>query len=340
MSGDTSDAYQFGLLLVPGFSHLGMSLVIEPLFIANWITGCQLFDWQTLSVDGLAVPASSGAQVPVAQPLGTEHSFDTVLVLASFDARQSARDARVLSWLRWLDRSGTEVGAVETGSEILADAGILGTSPVPTHWYNSEGMRERHPELQLTDGLFTIAHSRPISAGASTTIDMMLALIGRQAGHDLAQDVSQHLLHSARSEVTRQRPFSDPLHTPAANDPIARAFDAMAAQIENPVPCAAIARAAGVSERHLQRLFQERLGRGIAESYLILRMERAHQLVQQTDLSITEIGISCGFSALETFSRTYRKVFKVAPSKDRRQSINNTVFRRLKPDGRRSTQTL
>jgi AraC family transcriptional regulator, carnitine catabolism transcriptional activator len=80
----------------------------------------------------------------------------------------------------------------------------------------------------------------------------------------------------------------------------------MAATIDEPKPCTKIAEMVGVLERHLQRMFQKQLGSGMAQVYHLLRMERVHQLVQQTDLTITQIAVACGFSSLEVFSRTYR----------------------------------
>jgi AraC family carnitine catabolism transcriptional activator len=53
--------------------------------------------------------------------------------------------------------------------------------------------------------------------------------------------------------------------------------------------------------------------------------------VQQTDLPLTEIALACGFASLAVFSRTYRRRFGVAPSRDRRQSVGNTVFRPSPP---------
>jgi AraC family carnitine catabolism transcriptional activator len=65
----------------------------------------------------------------------------------------------------------------------------------------------------------------------------------------------------------------------------------------------------------------------------MLRMERAHQLVQLTDLTITEVAVACGFASLEVFSRSYRKAFNVSPSRDRRQSVDSSVFRLGHPGG-------
>jgi AraC family carnitine catabolism transcriptional activator len=327
MTAENPKTNRFGLMLAPGFSYLAMAMVIEPLFIANWIAGRPLFSWNTLSTDGFAVSASNSVQVAVDLPLGTTERFDVVLVLASFDARKAAANTQLLKWLRWIERSGAAVGAIETGSEILAAAGMIGDHTAPVHWYNSEGMRERYPDALVTDTLFDISARRPISAGATSTLDMMIALIARMAGQQLADEVAQHLLLQARQGSDRQRGRSAGDQVPAARDPVARAQQIMASTISEPKSCAKIAEMVGVSERHLKRLFQQQLGAGMARIYQTLRMERAHQLVQLTDLTITEIAVACGFSSLEVFSRTYKKTFNIAPNRDRRQSIDSSVFR-------------
>ncbi|CAN7698149.1 GlxA family transcriptional regulator [Rhizobium sp. LjRoot254] len=333
MSIENPGSHRLGLVLVPGFSYLAMAMAIEPLFIANWIARRQLFSWNTLSTDGFAVTASNGMQTPVDHPLGTTERFDVVLVLASFDARQAATDARLLKWLRWAERGGAEVGAIETGSEILAAAGMMEDHTAPVHWYNIEGMRERYPSVNVTDTLFSLAARRPISAGASATLDMMIALVARAAGQELANEVAQHLLLQKRHGNDRQQTLDIRDQGVAARDPVARARQIMASTIDEPKSCTRIAEMVGVSERHLQRLFQQQLGSGMAQVYHMLRMERAHQLVQLTDLTITEVAVACGFSSLEVFSRTYRKAFHVSPSRDRRQSVDSSVFRLGHPGG-------
>lgn len=320
--------HRFGLVLVPGFSYLALAMAIEPLFIANWLARRRVFSWNTLSTDGFAVAASNGIQSAVDYPLGTTERFDVVLVLASFDAREAASDNRLLKWLRWAERAGAEVGAIETGSEILAAAGLMEDHRAPVHWYNIEGMRERYPDVNVTDTLYSLSARRPISAGASATLDMMTALIARIAGQELANEVAQHLLLQKREGDDRQQTSDNRDQGTVARDPVTRARHIMASTIDEPLPCPKIAAMVGVSERHLQRLFQQRLGSGMAQAYHMLRMERAHQLVQQTELTITQIAVACGFSSLEVFSRTYRKAFSVSPSKDRHQSVDSSVFRR------------
>jgi AraC family carnitine catabolism transcriptional activator len=331
MNSTASSFYRFGLLLVPGFSQLAAALVTEPLFIANWLAGRPLFGWTTLSADGFAVPPSSGGLVAVNAPLTSEVPFDTVLVIASFDPRSPASDPRIVQWLRRASRAGVRIGAVETGGEILATAGLLTEQDTPIHWYNAKGSQERHPDLRVTETLFGLADGRPLSAGGTATLDMMLDLIARLAGEDLAAEVGKHLLVEGRRPGSRPQPSVGGVLAPAGFGPpqydaVARVHAMMEENLEEPVPCVELARAAGLSIRHLQRLFRARLGRGMEATYRELRLAKAHQLVQQTEVSLTEISLACGFSSLEVFSRAYRSRFGVAPSRDRRQSIESSVY--------------
>jgi AraC family carnitine catabolism transcriptional activator len=318
--------HRITIVLAPGFSFLALPLVTEPLFIANWIAGKPLFAWQRLSVDGLAVETSSGMQIPVEGPLGQSDTADTVLVLASFQAREATQDPRLLAWLRRMARTGATIGAVETGSEILAAAGLLDNERAAVHWYNIESFRERYPAVQAMAGLYTHAGRRITSAGATATLDLMLDLIGREVGTALASEVADHMLvgglrpaEGAQAGQALSRP---------ASDPVAKAQAIMEDTVAEPLTSAALARSAGVSLRQLQRLFRHKTGMSVAQAYRTVRLNRAHQLVQQTGLSLTEISAACGFGALESFSRSYRRTFGVPASLDRSQSVKSTVLRR------------
>jgi AraC family carnitine catabolism transcriptional activator len=323
---------RIGLVLVPGFSHLGLTLVTEPLFVANWLARRPLFRWTTLSADGLAVAASSGTSLAVDQPLMPAQPFDIALVVASFDSRSAAADARVMQWLRRAARAGVRVGGVETGCEIVAAAGLLDGVDLPVHWYNFAGAQERLPQIRAARRLHALDRGRPLSAGGMATFDLVLDLIAREQGPELAREVALHLISDGPRPGTQAQ--SLPLAPPVAAAPPARDADpalAARAQIEasldDPAPLAALAAAAGCSLRHLQRLVRARFGQSLRDLRAELRMAAAHQRVQQTDLPLTEIAVACGFSSLAVFSRSYRRRFGVPPSRDRRQSTDASVFR-------------
>jgi AraC family transcriptional regulator, carnitine catabolism transcriptional activator len=322
-----SDIMRFGILLVPGFSHLALTLITEPLFIANWLCGKRCFQWTTLSVDGTPVTSSSRMVLPVDRSLAGDMAFDIILVVASFDSRAAATQRPLLQWLRRAARSGVQVGGVETGAEIVAAAGLLQGVAVPVHWYNISGATERLPNLRMTRELYVHAPGRPLSAGGTATLDLMHGLIARSAGPALADEVALHLLADRPRPATQAQPgLAGPL--PAAkDDPAAMVLHLVQNALDDPMSVADLARRAGLSARHLQRVFKGRFGVGVSRMQLDLRMAAAHQLVQQTDVALTEVAAACGFASLSSFSRAYRARFGKPARTDRRQTPQNTVFR-------------
>lgn len=90
-------------------------------------------------------------------------------------------------------------------------------------------------------------------------------------------------------------------------------------------------RRVGLSLRQLERRFKAELQRSLLQHYRLIRIRKAHQLLQQTELSVTDVAFSCGFSSPEYFCRLYRAFFSCLPSRDRLQSTTAPVLRRRTP---------
>jgi AraC family transcriptional regulator of adaptative response / DNA-3-methyladenine glycosylase II len=74
-----------------------------------------------------------------------------------------------------------------------------------------------------------------------------------------------------------------------------------------------LAQRLGISTRHLRRLFHDRLG---ATPDQLARSRRAHfarRLLDDSDLSVTEIAFAAGFGSLRQFNRAMRDVFRATP---------------------------
>jgi len=317
-----------GLLLLPAFSHLAMSAVIEPLFIANWLSGRPLYRWRTLSLDGRPAVASSEVKAVVDAGLEDRIDYDSLFVLASFDLKGLTKDRALKAWLRRVARHGATIGSIETASEIVAAAGLLDDIAVAMHWDNLEGFAESHPRCKAVATLYTSAPGRLTCAGHSAILDMMLHLIEQEQGAELATEVAAHLMlpRWRRGDEDQPAPWVTARRTV---DPVLeKALAQMEGHIEEPLSCSVIARRVGVSSRQLQRLFARALGTTPVKHYQRIRLSRAHALLQQTDLSVTEIAVGAGFGSLEHFCRLYRRQFNCRPRDDRRQSVAAPVLRR------------
>jgi len=317
-----------GLLLLPAFSHLAMSAIVEPLFIANWLSGRTLYRWRTMSRDGRPALTSGEMKVPVDDGLAEKIGFDSLFVLASFDLKGLTKDRELKAWLRRVARHGATIGSIETASEVVAAAGLLDDLPVAVHWDNLQGFAESHPRCAAVAKLYTAAPGRLTCAGHSAILDMMLHLIAEEQGSGLAAEVAAHLILPGwrRGDEDQPAPW---VTTRRTVDPVLeKALAQMESHIEEPLSCRVIARRVGVSSRQLQRLFARALGTTPVRHYQRIRLSRAHALLQQTDLSVTEISVGAGFGSLEHFCRLYRRQFGCRPRDDRRQSVSAPVLRR------------
>jgi AraC family transcriptional regulator, carnitine catabolism transcriptional activator len=321
--------YKIGFLLVPDFSYFGFIAATQPLFLANWRAQRSVFEWSTHSTDGMPVRASNGALVSVDDSIGADHQFRTLLVLASFEPKMHADDTQLRSALRRAASFGVEIGGIETGSELLAAAGLLDGHIAAVHWDNLAGFQERYPKVRARPQVYSAERGRLTCAGGTAVIDMMLGLVEREADSGLSKDVAEQMLVGRPRLATDEQLIVPAAPLEGAADAVQSAVALMEIFIEEPLRAAEIARRVGVSVRRLRRQFQRSMGMTLMRGYIMIRLSKAHNLLQQTDLAVTEIALNAGFHSLEHFSRAYRAAFGCAPSTDRRQTITAPIYRRI-----------
>jgi AraC family carnitine catabolism transcriptional activator len=315
-------------LVLPEFSNLGLAAATEPLFVANWLAQRPVFEWKIISLDGKPVRASNGRDTAVDGNLEAAAGCKSVFVLASFDPQRSLVERHAVRWLKRIARFGVEIGGIENGSLVLAEAGLLNGHQVAVHWDNSIGFQEHYPKTEVIPQLFVRSRDRITCAGAAAILDLMVAWIGWHDDAGLAAEVAEHLLlGSPRPGDTAQRAASAGARA-SLDAAVLRARDIMARHIDEPLTCGEIARRVGLSLRQIERRFKDELHLSVLQQYRQIRMAKAHQLLQQTELSVTQIALSCGFVSPEYFCRLYRGQFGCSPSHDRRQSTTAPVLRR------------
>jgi len=223
----------------------------------------------------------------------------------------------VFSWLRRLDRKGINIGALCTGSHVLARAGLLEGYRCTIHWENITGFIEEFPGIEITNELFEIDRNRFTCSGGTAALDMMLNLIGRQHGHELAAAVSEQFIHERiRDEHDHQR-MALTARLGVRHPKLIQVIKLMEQHLEEPLDRAALAQRVRLSTRQLERLFGKYLGRSPARYYLELRLNRARLLLLQTNMSVIDVALACGFVSASHFSKCYRDFFGKTPRKER-----------------------
>ena len=134
-----------GFMLTDQFSMIAFTAALEPLRLANRVTGRNLYQWQLYSADGVRAEASNGVKVSVEHAFRDARDIDAVVVCSGVDVQ--AIDHRVLlTVLRRLTKAGASAGAVCTGAYVLAKAGVLDGYRSTIHWENRAGMQADFPE--------------------------------------------------------------------------------------------------------------------------------------------------------------------------------------------------
>jgi AraC family carnitine catabolism transcriptional activator len=308
----------FDFLLLPEFSFIGFAALVEPLRIANRFKA-DAYDWRIVSADGLPVTASNGIALHPQARLSDASDSGCLFVIASFNPLRhfSPELGRLL---RIRAQKGTALGAIDTGCFILAQAGLLKGATVTLHWEAVPAFKELFAQVEVRDeARFTIAPQLLTSAGAMASVDLMLEVISRDYGSELALLVSEQLV----SGWVRDREDHQRLQVSARykvhNSKVAQVIALMEQRLEAPLSSDALALRLGITRRQLERLFQEHLGTSPVNFYLRLRLARARHLLRQSSLDVTEIALACGFGSASAFARAYRRKFDTAPGKDRQE---------------------
>lgn len=253
----------FWFLLLPGFSVMGFVSAVEPLRVANRFHA-DLYRWHVLSADGGPVLASNGMSVNSDGALEPLKKGDLLFVVAGFEPLRAVTPALV-QWLRKLDRNGVTLGGIDTGSVVLAEAGLLDGRRATLHWEAIDAFQESYPQLSVTQELFEIDGPRITSAGGTASIDLMLDLIAQAHGPQLAVQVSeQFVLGRIRPRQDHQR-LQVATRYGVSNRKLVQVIGEMERHTEPPLTTLELAERIQVTRRQLERLFRVPYGRHALE---------------------------------------------------------------------------
>lgn len=309
-----------GFVLIPGFALMSYAAAVEPLRAANHLSGKTLYRWWHAAPAAGPVAASNGvAIIPDFTPKDAA-AADIVFVCAGGNPA-TFDDPATFAWLRRLARRGVAMGGISGGPYVLARAGLLDGRSATLHWEHAAAFHEAFPEIDVVPSLFVLDGDRITCSGGVSALDMMVALIARDHGHDLAAAVGEWFLLTHIREGMGPQRMELRHRLGVSDDGLLAVLRAMEASLEQPKPREDLARLAGVSLRQLERLFRTRLGRSIHAHYLSLRLARASQLLRETSMPVLDVAIRTGFGSASQFARAFARAYGEPPSRHRRQQV-------------------
>jgi AraC family carnitine catabolism transcriptional activator len=313
----TGPARVFHFLLLPKLTMLAFSAAVEPLRIANQLAQKTLYEWYTVSAHGAPVTCSNGITITPDMGLGDLPKGATVFVCSGVEPHKSA-SPDVVGWLRRHHRMGVRMGGICTGAFALAQAGIIGKNRFTLHWENQPAFTESHPDFVPTQNLYEIEERLITCGGGNAATDMMLDLIEADHGPQMALVVADMCIHKRSND--RQAPQKSSLSVAigSRNQKLLQAIQVMTQTVEEPLPLLDLCETLDISRRQLERLFKKYTHQSPTQFYYGLRLERAHALLNETNMTITEIAAATGFNSTSHLARQFRTKYGVSPNSFRK----------------------
>ncbi|CTQ50468.1 GlxA family transcriptional regulator [Jannaschia donghaensis] len=309
-------AQRFVFVLLDRFTLMCLASALDALRLANRMSGAALYDWAMVGEGGETMRCSAGSTFVLDEDLPVLGRDDTIVLVGGIDIA-AATTSKLKSWLKREARRGGQIAALDTAAWTLATCGLLDGKRATIHWENQDGFAEDFPEVELTRSIFTLDGKMITAAGGTASIDLMLHLIARDFGEDLAALVADQMVYSSiRTGQDTQR-LSIPTRIGVRHPRLSQVIREMEASIEEPVSPATLAADVGMSTRQLERLFRRYLDRSPKRYYMELRLSRARNLLMQTDMSIINVALACGFTSPSHFSKCYRAHYNTTPYRER-----------------------
>ena len=307
---------RFVFVLIENFTLLSFSSALDALRIANRMSGEKLYDWTFIGENEEFVSCSAGTQFKLDNSLIELHRDDTILLCGGTSIQESTTK-KLIGWLRREARRGLIVGGLCTAAYPMAKAGLLDDKKATIHWENQDSFAEEFLEVELTKTVFVCDGNRYTTAGGTSSIDLLLKIIADQYGEELANAVADQMIYSSiRTDQDTQR-LSVPTRIGVRHPKLSKVIQMMEINIEEPISPSILAKDVGMSTRQLERLFRRYLDRSPKRYYMELRLQKARNLLMQTDMSVINVALACGFASPSHFSKCYRAHYDTTPYRER-----------------------
>lgn len=300
----------------PAAELLDIACVVSAFQLANWLHGSAAYETLLASPGGAPVRTGTGlvlnAEVSLERVRGP---FDTLVVSGGIGYVDAMEDDHLVAHVRRLSRETRRVASVCTGAGVLAATGLLDGRRAATHWDHASYLQGRFPRVRFDSGPIYIADGDVCtSAGVTAALDLVLAFVEADLGPTVARDVSRQLVTYLQRPGNQAQMSIFNAPRPAEHSVVHDVVTYASAHLSEDLSTAALSARAGVSERHLDRLFAVEVGMTPGRFVRRVRTEAAALLLTGTELPIASVAARCGFRSTETLRLAFTATYGVTPS--------------------------
>lgn len=315
-----------GFVLLEHFSMMAFTGSVDALITANLVQTSPLFVFSTYGLDSETVKSDLGINIStngMLDKLQPKNSVEVDVLIVCGGFRCSLVEHKDLTaLLKNAGKNKVMLGGIWNGSISLTYAGVLNNKACALHPDNHAFMMEHFNKVRVSENIFEIESQIMTCAGAVSAQEMMLKFIEQMQGKSIVRAIREILSCDRIAETgdRKRMPISD---KPLLPDGLRELILLMKSNIEEPININDLADYVKFSRRQVERLFQVHFETSPGRYYLELRITQARQLLLQSNASIINISLACGFVNTAHFSRCFKDYFGSTPTLARKKLYNN-----------------
>jgi transcriptional regulator GlxA family with amidase domain len=252
--------------------------------------------------------ALSGA-IPIQDISGR---IDTLVIAGGPGAESGVYDEAYLAWIEAAAARSRRVASICTGAFLLAAAGLLDGKRAVTHWDFCDRLAREFPNIEVCpDPIYLRDGSTYTSAGITAGIDLTLALVEEDHGHQMALRVARQLVMFL-VRPGGQSQYSHMLSRQAiTSEPLRELQVWMLENLREDLSVERLADRIGMSARHFSRVCQRETNMNPGQFVDRMRVEAAQQMIDSSSMGLKEIADACGFRSADSMRRTFLRVIGI-----------------------------
>lgn len=267
------------------------------------------------SIDGCPFRTSNGLLLtPDGALADIPTETDTLILAGGQGTAKAMTDAVLTDWLREYTGNIRRIVSICSGAFLLAASGLLNGKRATTHWSVCQKLQTLFPLTQVEENaIYTQDGNIYTSAGVSTGIDLCIALVKEDFGHQMALVIAKSLVLYVH-RPGGQRQYSNLLKLQTKESAGFSEFILwLEENLPQPLTVEVMAGQANMSPRHFSRKFQQTFNSSPMKFLSQLRLEKARELITRPELPLQKVAEYCGFQSGETLRRQFHQHFGISP---------------------------
>lgn len=310
-----------GLVAVVAYNGLctfEFGIAVEVFALARPEFDFPWYQFAVVAAEGMRATATGGIVVEASAGLEALEAANTIIIPGWRDRTERPPQA-LLDALAAAAKRGARCLSICSGVFVLAAAGLLDNKRATTHWRHMPDLKRLYPGVIVEEDVLYVDEGNVItSAGSAAGIDACLHLVRRDFGSKIANSVARRLVMSPHRDGGQAQYVTAPVQERATR-PMAGVMDWARLRLAQPISMAELAAQAAMSERTFLRQFQKAVGSTPKIWLQRERLYRAQELLESSDITLTDIAEQSGYGSLETFRVAFRRGIGTSPAAYRKR---------------------